>query len=119
MANMGENIRKLRDAHHWTQLELSRISSVSMNYISAIERGERTAGKKTIKHLCEAFAVTEEVLRYGYQRAKFTRQEVELITVLRGDKEKLAVAMELAELPPEKVAFVREAVRLMQRYPER
>lgn len=117
--DFGANVRKLRGLHHWTQRELSHVSGVSMNYISAIERGERTAGKKTIKHLCEAFAVTEEVLRYGYQRAKFTRQEVELVTVLRGDKEKLAVAMELAELPPEKVAFVREAVRLMRRYPEK
>lgn len=119
MRNMGENIRKLRDSHHWTQLELSNISGVSVNYISAIERGERSAGKKTIHNLCEAFAVTEEVLRFGNQRAKFSRQELELLAALREDREKFAVAMELAAVPSEKIAFVREAVRLMQRYPER
>lgn len=119
MGDIGENIRKLRDSHHWTQVELANISGVSEKYISAIERGERSAGKKTIARLCESFAVTEEVLRYGTQRAKFTRAEVELIAALRRDGEKMEVALELASLPGEKVAFVREAVRLMRRYPER
>ncbi|HAR44673.1 MAG TPA: hypothetical protein DCS05_00465 [Nitrospiraceae bacterium] len=116
---LGDNIRKLRELHHWTQVDLAKISGVSEKYISAIERGERGAGHKSIERFCDAFAVTEEVLRYGYQRAKFTRQEVKLIEALRRDREKLAVALELAKLPGDAVPFVREAVRLMRRYPER
>lgn len=119
MSKIGDNIKKLRNAHHWTQLELAKISGMTEQYISAIERGERNAGKKTIMRLCEAFAVSEEVLRYGNQRGRYTRQEMDLLAALRGDREKFALVLDLARLPGEAVPFVREAVRLMQKYPER
>lgn len=118
MRKLGENLKKLRDSHHWTQKELSAISGVSITYISAIERGERNAGAVTLSKLCEAFAVSEEVLRYGSHKGRFTREEGELLQRLKDSPERYSCAQELAVLPLDCVPFVVEAIRLMRRYPE-
>ena len=62
---MGDNIRRLRDHRRWTLEELSKISGVGVKYISNIENGARNAGKRTINRLCDAFMVSEKVLRFG------------------------------------------------------
>lgn len=119
MRKLGENLKKLRDAHHWTQKELSVISGVSITYISAIERGERNAGAVTLSKLCEAFAVSEEVLRYGNHRGRYSREDIEMLQRLKDSPHRYACAQELAVLPLDCVPFVVEAIRLMRRYPER
>lgn len=65
MGTIGENVKALRVGSGWTQEDLARISGVAENYISAIERGARTPGKKIVGKLCDAFAVDEMTIRFG------------------------------------------------------
>lgn len=65
MIKIGENIKRLREERNWTQTELSQITGIHPNYISAIERGVRNPSLKIVGKLSEAFAIDEMVLRYG------------------------------------------------------
>lgn len=65
MSVIGDNIRKLRETQGITQDELAQMTGIGVKYISALENGRRNPGKKIIYALCNAFTVTEQVLRFG------------------------------------------------------
>ena len=62
---LGNNLKRLREEQGYTQETLAKASGVGENYISAIERGVRTAGGKTIRRLCDCLMVSELTLRFG------------------------------------------------------
>lgn len=70
---IGDRIRKLRDERRWTQKELSKISGIGKNYISAIELGNRRPGLDAMPKLCNAFGVTEQEIRFGGEPLKDER----------------------------------------------
>ena len=58
-------LRRLRRARAFTQEELSRISGVSRDTISALEAGKREAQPRTIRRLADALNVEAQELMKG------------------------------------------------------
>jgi transcriptional regulator with XRE-family HTH domain len=58
-------LRRLRRARALTQEELSRISGVSRDTISALEAGKREAQPRTIRRLADALSVEPQELMKG------------------------------------------------------
>ena len=58
----GERLRRLRKEQLLTQQELSRITGISQDGISALETGKRDAHPGTIKKLAEALGVEPKEL---------------------------------------------------------
>jgi transcriptional regulator with XRE-family HTH domain len=58
-------LRRLRRARAFTQEELSRISGVSRDTISALEAGKREAQPRTIRRLADALDVETQELMKG------------------------------------------------------
>jgi transcriptional regulator with XRE-family HTH domain len=58
-------LRRLRRARAFTQEELSRISGVSRDTISALEAGKREAQPRTIRRLADALKVETQELMKG------------------------------------------------------
>ena len=58
-------LRRLRRARALTQEELSRISGVSRDTISALEAGKREAQPRTIRRLADALRVEPQELMKG------------------------------------------------------
>ncbi len=63
MDSIGENIRRIREEHKFTQKDLAAIMGISPKYLSALERNERKPGHKIMAGLCEALGVSEEDIR--------------------------------------------------------
>lgn len=51
---LGQKIRQLRNAHHFSQADLAELIDVSTNYIGQIERGDRKPSLETLVSLCNA-----------------------------------------------------------------
>ncbi len=66
MQRLAENVRKLRQGHHWSQRELSRQAHVSQPVISSIEAGtaKRTSAE-VLARLSRALGVTLDALTEG------------------------------------------------------
>lgn len=63
MLKIGQQIKTLRDGHGWTQNDLAEKSGVNAKYISAIEQGRRSPGKKTMTALCAALMTNEQEVK--------------------------------------------------------
>ena len=57
---MGIRLLELREKQGWTQAELSAVSGVSQQFISAVERGERIPNVYIALKLATALGVTVE-----------------------------------------------------------
>jgi transcriptional regulator with XRE-family HTH domain len=51
---VGEAIRRARQQHGWTQVELADASGLSSNYVARLERGEVGPSLFVAQKLCEA-----------------------------------------------------------------
>lgn len=71
---LGQNLNRIRAEHGYTQEGLAKISGVTKNFISDIERGNRGAGRVTMRKLCDALMVDEVTLRFGKQGASIDRR---------------------------------------------
>ena len=60
--SMGIRLLELREKRGWTQTELSAVSGVSQQFISAVERGERVPNVYIALKLARALGVTVEEL---------------------------------------------------------
>jgi len=54
----GDQVRKLRVEHDMTQQELAEASSLSLDYISLIERGKRSPSLESIEGIARAIGVS-------------------------------------------------------------
>jgi transcriptional regulator with XRE-family HTH domain len=54
---LGTNLRKLRNRREWSQMELAEKSSISMNFVSEIERGLKWPYPETLQNLAGALGV--------------------------------------------------------------
>ena len=50
-AILGANLRKFRNIREWSQMELAEKSSISMNFLSEIERGNKWPSSETLQSL--------------------------------------------------------------------
>lgn len=71
---LGENLKRLREDQCYTQEGLAKISGTTKNFISDIERGNRGAGRITMRKLCDALMVDEVTLRFGKQGSSIDRR---------------------------------------------
>lgn len=62
---ISDNIKKLREQNGYTQESMAVKMECKSSFVSALERGGRNPGKKTMKKLCDVFGVTEQEIRYG------------------------------------------------------
>jgi transcriptional regulator with XRE-family HTH domain len=61
---IGENIRRLRKAKGWRQIDLAEHSGIHEVHISDLERGTREAGVRTLQAIAKALKVgTAELLK--------------------------------------------------------
>lgn len=61
----GKIIKELRKQDSYTQEELSEILSISVNHLSAIERGASGASMDILQKLMDLFGVSAEYLLFG------------------------------------------------------
>lgn len=59
---MGRLLKRLREEHMWSIVELSEISGVDKNAISDAERGIRRTRNATLKKLAAAYQVNPQYL---------------------------------------------------------
>ncbi|WP_243422978.1 helix-turn-helix domain-containing protein, partial [Pseudoflavonifractor phocaeensis] len=72
LESIGKNIRKFRHHRGLRQEDLAEITGLSINYIGAIERGEKIPALDTFIDILNALSVSadmvlSEVLQEGYQ----------------------------------------------------
>jgi transcriptional regulator with XRE-family HTH domain len=61
----GQNVRKQREARHFTQEVLAERAELDRTYISDIERGTRNLGIENVVRLAAALGVTSAKLMEG------------------------------------------------------
>jgi transcriptional regulator with XRE-family HTH domain len=61
----GENVRRARHDHGWTQEDLSARTGLAVVQISRIERGKREIRLTTLIRLLDAFNITPDTLLKG------------------------------------------------------
>lgn len=62
---MNTRIRKIRNDNNLTQETFASRLSLTRNYISLVEKGERVPSDRTISDICREFSVNEEWIRTG------------------------------------------------------
>ncbi len=60
--HVGDVVRKLRQAHQWTQKELARRAGVHHNTIVRLEDGDEGVQGRTLKQVADALGVTPKEL---------------------------------------------------------
>ena len=65
LAAFGLNVRKRREACHFTQEALAEKAAIDRTYISDIERGTRNPGVKNVVRLARALGVPAAQLMEG------------------------------------------------------
>ncbi len=54
---LGNNVRKFRNVHSWSQQHLAELCNLSSVYITEIERGNKYPSPRTIGTFCAVFDV--------------------------------------------------------------
>lgn len=66
MSWFGDNVKRLRLEHDWTQRELSEKVGLSAGFISSVERGKKYPEAAGMRRIAEAFGTTVEEMRKPY-----------------------------------------------------
>lgn len=113
---MQNRIKKVRNDAGLSQAEFADKLSLSRNYISLIEIGQREPSERTLNDICRIFAVNPEWLRTG-EGEPFnppSRSE-ELAAIFEkveiGDDAKSRLIRAMARLPDEAFPALLEAVK--------
>ena len=93
LESIGKNIRKLRHHRGLRQEDLAEITGLSINYIGAIERGEKIPALDTFIDILNALSVSadmvlSEVLQEGYQ-VKATKLSEQLKPLSAKDQKRI------------------------------
>lgn len=84
METINERIKEVRKSKGLSQKEFAERIGLRSNSIAVIETGRRNPSERTIKDICEAFAISEEWLKYGKGEPE-DRKAVTLIDELKRD----------------------------------
>ena len=66
LESIGKNIRKYRLMRKLRQEDLAEKADLSINYVGAIERGEKTPSLESLISIINALGVSADVLDNGY-----------------------------------------------------
>ena len=93
LESIGKNIRKFRHHRGLRQEDLAEITGLSINYIGAIERGEKIPALDTFIDILNALSVSadmvlSEVLQEGYQ-VKATKLSEQLKPLSAKDQKRI------------------------------
>lgn len=61
-ANVGDTIRRARQALGWTQAFLAEQAGISPNYVARLERGELGPSLFVARSICEALGISVDAL---------------------------------------------------------
>ena len=62
---MNERIKELRKSLNVSQNAFAQALGLSRNFICLLEKGDRDAGDRTIRDICDIYGVNEDWLRTG------------------------------------------------------
>lgn len=88
---IGQTIKTLRVQNSYTQDKLSEILGITVNHLSAIERGASGASLETLKKIMDLFGVSAEFLLFG------ENEDIDTLSV---------IVRKLKRLSPEQLANV-------------
>ena len=99
LESIGKNIRKFRHHRGLRQEDLAEITGLSINYIGAIERGEKIPALDTFIDILNALSVSadmvlSEVLQEGYQ-VKATKLSEQLKPLSAKDQKRIFDVIEV------------------------
>ena len=99
LESIGKNIRKFRHHRGLRQEDLAEITGLSINYIGAIERGEKIPALVTFIVILNALSVSadmvlSEVLQEGYQ-VKATKLSEQLKPLSAKDQKRIFDVIEV------------------------
>ena len=60
--NIGTAIKKLRQRHNISQLNLVKKLGISQGYLSLIEKGDREPSFELVKHIAEALDIPQQLI---------------------------------------------------------
>lgn len=95
---ISSNIKALREDRGMTQEEVAKLMGVQSAFVSALERGERNPGKKTMSRLCETFEVTEQEIRFGNRAERRDVPELDAVQMVVGEMVSLSITEQLEVL---------------------
>lgn len=78
---MNTRIRKIRKKYQLTQDAFANKLSLTRNYISLIEKGDRTPSDRTISDICREFNVNESWLRTGNGQMESVKSPADKISI--------------------------------------
>lgn len=78
---MNTRIRKIRKKYQLTQDAFANKLSLTRNYISLIEKGDRTPSDRTISDICREFNVNESWLRTGNGQMEPVKSPADKISI--------------------------------------
>lgn len=85
---IGERIRKLREAHGWSQVQLADLSGLAGPTVNRIENGQRSGRGDTLKKIADALGVTLDTLLSEDEEQQVHSTSLEELTF----KERKAIA---------------------------
>jgi transcriptional regulator with XRE-family HTH domain len=100
---VNHRVKKVREALNLTQVQFSRVVSLSSGYLAGVEVEKRRVNDRLIKLICSAFRVSEDWLRTGTGEM-FVPETDELFTKLAGL---------FKELKPEYKKFIFKQIDLL------
>ena len=99
LESIGKNIRKFRHHRELRQEDLAEATGLSINYIGAIERGEKIPALETFIDICNALSATSDmvlcdVLHEGY-RTKDSKLEEQMENISAEDRKRIIDVVEV------------------------
>lgn len=101
---MQNRIKEVRKAAGLSQAEMAKRLSLSRNFVSLLENGERMPSDRTLNDICETFNVNEEWLRTGAGEMFAQDKDEQLAEMAKEhglSPEFAAIVKQLMELPVE------------------
>ena len=77
---IGRRIKQFRKLRGLTQEELARLTNLSVQYIGAIERGERSASISSLNAISEALGISlKDLFKFGEEEKVKSKKYYEMV----------------------------------------
>jgi transcriptional regulator with XRE-family HTH domain len=104
----GDRIKALRKERGLSQSELGEIVGLTFSALSAIEVNKNSPSWELIVELSNFFEVSTDYLLKGIETERtISKSELEILEVLRGDRDMTNAMMEVAKVKKKAISFTR------------